>query len=52
MTTNNLVPIEHHNRLTAWTHPPGRCGSALPAVYGTGSEDDDKRVYRTPQVSL
>lgn len=58
MTTNNLVPIEHHNRLTAgpaaWTDTrvPADVFSVAQAVYGTGSEDDDKRVYRTLQAAL
>lgn len=58
MNTANLVPIEHHNRLTmgpaAWTDTrvPADVFMVAQAVYGTSSEDDDKRVYRTLQAAL
>ena len=54
----NLVPIEDHNRLTAgpsaWTDTrvPAEVFNVARAVYGTSSEDDDKRVYRTLQAAL
>lgn len=58
MTTGNLVPIERHNRLTAgpavWTDTrvPIEVFGIACAVYGAGSEDDDKRIYRTIQAVL
>ena len=58
MTTGNLVPIERHNRLIAgpavWTDTrvPIEVFGIACAVYGAGSEDDDKRIYRTIQAVL
>ena len=59
MTTNNLVPIEAPQPPHRWPRRldghlrAGRCVSALPKPsHGPGSEDDDKRVYRTLQAAL
>ena len=54
--TPGLVPLEEHNRLTAGPAPwtATRISEELfqvaRSVFGTSSEDDDKRVYRTLQA--
>jgi hypothetical protein len=51
-----LVPIEEHNRLTTGPAPwtATRISEELfqlaLSVFGSSSEDDDKRVYRTLQA--
>lgn len=53
-----LVPIEDHNRLTAGpavytdTRVPAKSFNVARGVFGTGSEEDDKRVYRTLQAAF
>ena len=53
-----LVPIEDHNRLTLAYLPYGGQRISMEAftqarsVYGTTSEEDDKRVYRTLQAAF
>jgi hypothetical protein len=54
--SNGLVPIEEHNRLTTGPAPwsATRISEELfqlaRSVFGSSSEDDDKRVYRTLQA--
>lgn len=58
MTTETLVPLDQHNRLTAglapWTETrvPAQIFHVARAVYGTSTHEDDQRVYRTVQAVL